>query len=179
MSFFTTYDADSALRAQTAAGELAVDVSAARLGSFLTPTLVAVTNPLALSLLPPNVTLRSFAGDVRLAGATTYRYDNPTKGPRGESLSTDVARVGADDASKVVVAISSTKAKLFAMVAASGETLAIMAFARDLAMTLGDKVYTDSSAALGFSQRSGIGKVRYFDRQANRIRIWVRFGRRY
>lgn len=49
-----------------------------------------------------------FLAAARLAGAATFRYDNPTKGPRGEALSTDVARVGPDDASKVVVTISST-----------------------------------------------------------------------
>ena len=41
-----------------------------------------------------------FLAAARVAGATTYRYDNPTKGPKGESLSTDVARLGPDDASR-------------------------------------------------------------------------------
>src|SRR4029079_16074489 len=49
-----------------------------------------------------------FLAAVRIAGAVTSRYDNPTKGPKGEALSTDVAWVGPDDASKVVVTISST-----------------------------------------------------------------------
>ncbi|MBS0547011.1 MAG: M14 family metallopeptidase [Proteobacteria bacterium] len=49
-----------------------------------------------------------FLAAARIAGAETRRYDNPTKGPKGESLSTDVARVGPADASKVVVTISST-----------------------------------------------------------------------
>jgi hypothetical protein len=49
-----------------------------------------------------------FLAAARVAGATTYRYDNPTKGPKGEALSTDVARLGPDDASRVVVTISST-----------------------------------------------------------------------
>jgi len=47
-----------------------------------------------------------FLAAARVAGAVTYRYDNPTKGPEGESLSTDVARLGPDDASRVVVTIS-------------------------------------------------------------------------
>ena len=50
-----------------------------------------------------------------------------------------------------VVALSSAEAELYAMVAASAETLAIMAYARDLGMTLGGEVYADSSAALGIS----------------------------
>jgi len=65
----------------------------------------------------PNI--RSFAADyseardkflaaARLADAATHRFDNPVKGPRAEALSTDIAWVGPPDASKVVVAISST-----------------------------------------------------------------------
>src|SRR5882724_9047284 len=49
-----------------------------------------------------------FVSAGRLAGAVAHRYDNPTKGPRGELLSTDVAWLGPDDAAKVVVTISST-----------------------------------------------------------------------
>ncbi len=43
-----------------------------------------------------------------LAGAVMQRYDNPTKGPKGEALSTDIAWLGPADASRVVVTISST-----------------------------------------------------------------------
>jgi hypothetical protein len=49
-----------------------------------------------------------FLAAARIAGASTQRYDNPTKGPNGEALSTDVARLGPDDATRVVVAISGT-----------------------------------------------------------------------
>src|SRR4051812_37355004 len=49
-----------------------------------------------------------FLSAAKLAGAATHRYDNPTKGPGGEALSTDVARLGPEDASKIVVTISST-----------------------------------------------------------------------
>ncbi len=49
-----------------------------------------------------------FLSAARIADAAMARYDNPTKGPKGESLSTDVARIGPDDASKIVVTISST-----------------------------------------------------------------------
>jgi hypothetical protein len=49
-----------------------------------------------------------FVSAARLAGATTHRYDNPTKGPKGEALSTDVAWLGSPDAAKLVVTISST-----------------------------------------------------------------------
>jgi hypothetical protein len=49
-----------------------------------------------------------FLSAARIAGATHHRYDNPTKGPRGEALSTDVAQLGPEDASKIVMTISST-----------------------------------------------------------------------
>ena len=49
-----------------------------------------------------------FLAAARIAGAITHRYDNPAKGPRGEALSTDVARLGPDDATKLVMTISST-----------------------------------------------------------------------
>jgi len=49
-----------------------------------------------------------FLSAARIAGAALHRYDNPSKGPHGEALSTDVARVGPADASKIVATISST-----------------------------------------------------------------------
>ena len=49
-----------------------------------------------------------FLAAAKRAGAKTHRYDNPAKGPTGGSLSTDVAWLGPDDASKVVVTVSST-----------------------------------------------------------------------
>ena len=49
-----------------------------------------------------------FLSAARLSDAWTHRYDNPGKGPKGEALSTDLAWLGPQDASKVVVTISST-----------------------------------------------------------------------
>ncbi len=49
-----------------------------------------------------------FLAAARIADAWTHRYDNPTKGPKGEALSTDLAWLGPQDASKVVLTISST-----------------------------------------------------------------------
>ena len=68
-----------------------------------------------------------------------------------------------------VVALSSAEAELYAMVAASAESMAIQAYARDLGLTLGNKLYTDSSAALGIAKRAGIGKVRHLRIQE----LWV------
>ena len=67
------------------------------------------------------------------------------------------------------VALSSAEAELYAMVAASAEALAVIAYAADLGLLLTGEVYTDSSAALGISQRAGIGKVRHLRTQG----LWV------
>ncbi len=68
-----------------------------------------------------------------------------------------------------VIALSSAEAELYAMVAASAETFAVIACAADLGMSFGGEVYADSSAALGITQRIGIGKVRHLRTQG----LWV------
>jgi hypothetical protein len=68
-----------------------------------------------------------------------------------------------------VVALSSAEAELYAMVAVSAESLAIIGYAQDLGMVLGGEVFTDSSAALGITHRAGIGKVRHLRTQG----LWV------
>ena len=68
-----------------------------------------------------------------------------------------------------VFALSSAEAQQYAMVAASAETLAIMAYATGLGIALGEDVFTDSFAALGISQRLGWGKVRHLRTQGLRV----------
>ena len=68
-----------------------------------------------------------------------------------------------------VVALSSAEAELYAMVAASAETLAMAAYAKDLGLSLECELFCDSSAALGIAQRAGIGKVRHLRTQG----LWV------
>lgn len=68
-----------------------------------------------------------------------------------------------------VIALSSAEAELYAMVAASAETLALAAYARDLGLVLECELYCDSAAALGIAQRAGIGKVRHLRTQG----LWV------
>ena len=68
-----------------------------------------------------------------------------------------------------VVALSSAEAELYAMVAASAETLGLQAYARDLGIELSCELYCDSAAALGIAQRAGIGKVRHLRTQG----LWV------
>ena len=68
-----------------------------------------------------------------------------------------------------VIALSSAEAELYAMVAASAESIALIAYAKDLGMTMTGEVYTDSSAALGITKRCGIGKVRHLRTQG----LWI------
>ena len=68
-----------------------------------------------------------------------------------------------------VVALSSAEAELYAMVAASTETLGLQAYARDLGLDMKCELYCDSAAALGIAQRAGIGKVRHLRTQG----LWV------
>ena len=67
------------------------------------------------------------------------------------------------------VALSSAEAELHAMVAASSETLGIVALMADMGLVLEGEVYVDSTAALGIAQRQGIGKLRHVRTQA----LWV------
>ena len=68
-----------------------------------------------------------------------------------------------------VIALSSAEAELYAMVAASAETLGLQTYARDLGIDLECELYCDSSAALGIAQRAGIGRVRHLRTQE----LWV------
>ena len=68
-----------------------------------------------------------------------------------------------------VIALSSAEALLYAMVAASAETLALQAYAKDLGLDLDCELYCDSAAALGIAQRAGIGNVRHLRTQG----LWV------
>ena len=58
---------------------------------------------------------------------------------------------------QIVIALSSAEAGLYAMVAASAETLAMAAYAKHLGACLVCELFCDSSAALGIAQRAGIG----------------------
>src|SRR5260221_6403928 len=49
-----------------------------------------------------------FRDAAQRAGARLFRYENPTKGPDGEELTTDVAVLGPVNASRVLVTVSAT-----------------------------------------------------------------------
>ena len=59
-----------------------------------------------------------------------------------------------------VVAFSSAEAELYAMVAASAETLALAAYAKDLGVDVHCELYCDSSAALHRQSRNGQASAR-------------------
>ena len=67
------------------------------------------------------------------------------------------------------MALSSAEAELHAMVAASAETLGVIGLCEDLGMRMMGEILADSSAALGISNRTGVGKVRHLRIQA----LWV------
>ena len=71
------------------------------------------------------------------------------------------------------VALSSAEAELHALVAASAETLGIIALMADMGLNVGGEVLSDSTAALGIAQRQGIGKLRHVRTQA----LWVQEAR--
>lgn len=68
-----------------------------------------------------------------------------------------------------VVALSSAEAELYAMVAASAESIAVQAYTSDLGLKLNSELCADSSAALGIAKRAGIGKVRHLRTQG----LWI------
>ena len=67
------------------------------------------------------------------------------------------------------VALSSAEAELHAMVAASAEVMGIIGLFNDVGVRMEGEVLADSSAALGISNRAGVGKVRHLRIQA----LWV------
>ncbi len=56
-----------------------------------------------------------------------------------------------------VVALSSGEAELYSLTKGAAQALGLMALARDLGISIGGRVHTDASAALGIVQREGLG----------------------
>ena len=119
--------------------------------------------------------------DWRLLGSTVTAYtDSDWAGcsKTARSTSGGIITIGSHviktySRQQKTVALSSAEAELYAMVAASAESLAIVAYARDLGAKLEAELYTDFGAALGISQRAGIGKVRHLRTQG----LWVQEAR--
>ena len=64
-----------------------------------------------------------------------------------------------------VIALSSGEAELYALTKGAAQALGAISMGQDLGETLNATVKTDSSAALGIVQRSGLGKVRHLNVQ--------------
>jgi len=95
-------------------------------------------------------------------------------GKTGKSTSGGIVAIGGHmiksySRQQRTVALSSAEAELHAMVAASAETLGVIGLCKDMGLAMEGEVYTDSSAALGITQRLGNGKVRHLRVQA----LWV------
>ena len=67
------------------------------------------------------------------------------------------------------IAISSGEAEFYALVKGSSELLGMMSIAKDLHVPLKGHLHSDSSAAIGISQRRGLGKVKHMHTQY----LWV------
>ncbi len=68
-----------------------------------------------------------------------------------------------------VIAISSGEAEFYALVKGSSELLGMMSIARDLHVPFKGHLHSDSSAAIGISQRRGLGKVKHMHTQY----LWI------
>ena len=67
------------------------------------------------------------------------------------------------------IALSSGEAEFYAMIKGSSELLGIISLAQDLNVSLNGHLHSDSSAAIGISQRRGLGKVKHMHTQY----LWI------
>ena len=64
------------------------------------------------------------------------------------------------------VSFSSGEAEYYGVVKAMGATIGQQALLEDLGIKIGARVWTDSSAAIGVANRSGLGKIRLLETHA-------------
>ena len=67
------------------------------------------------------------------------------------------------------VSLSSGEAEYYGVVKAMGATIGQRALLEDLGIKVGARVWTDSSAAIGVANRSGLGKIRHLETHT----LWV------
>ena len=67
------------------------------------------------------------------------------------------------------VSLSSGESEFYGVVKAGGVSLGYQALVRDLGITLGTRVWTDSTATLGICGRQGLGRLRHIDTQC----LWI------
>ena len=75
---------------------------------------------------------------------------------------------------QAVIALSSGEAELYGIVKGASAALGFRSVALDLGFNLGTEVFSDSAAARGICNRSGLGKVRHVDVQE----LWVQEARK-
>ena len=70
---------------------------------------------------------------------------------------------------QATVALSSGEAELYALVKGAAQSLGMISLGADMGYDLEATVYSDSSAAIGISQRKGLGKLRHIKVQM----LWI------
>ena len=73
---------------------------------------------------------------------------------------------------QATVALSSGEAELYAIVKGASQSLGMLALANDMGQEMQPRVNSDSSAAIGITQRKGLGKLRHIRVQM----LWVQDG---
>ena len=66
---------------------------------------------------------------------------------------------------QAVIALSGGEAEFYAMIKGASELLGTMSLAQDLRVPLKGHLHSDSTAAIGISQRRGLGKVKHMHTQ--------------
>ena len=74
------------------------------------------------------------------------------------------------------VTLSSGEAEFYGLVKAAGAGLGHQSIMRDFGLSVPVRVWTDSSAALGISSRSGLGKLRHLETHTLWVQEKVRTG---
>ena len=72
-------------------------------------------------------------------------------------------------ATQVTVSLSSGEAELYALVKGAGQALGMVSLLADLGYAVDARVHSDSSAAIGITNRKGLGKLRHLNVQF----LWV------
>ena len=64
---------------------------------------------------------------------------------------------------QTTIALSSGEAELGGLAKGSAQTIGLRTVAADLGWTVGCRVFSDATAAIGIARRNGVGKIRHLD----------------
>ena len=87
----------------------------------------------------------------------------------GGAVSLGAHAVKAWAATQQTVALSSGEAELYVLVKGAGQALGMVSLMADLGYAIVARVHSDSSAAIGITNRKGLGKLRHLNVQF----LWV------